>query len=167
MQALLDANADLEASNNFGATPLHIAAVYNENPAVVQALLDARANIEATDSLGQTPLHYAAAHNENPSENPAAVQAAVGQVLVDAGANVDAQDNRGFSPLELAIAFGAPKEVVQAFKTAETASNVSAQGCVTNYGCLQKRSWMASVVLRIPGGRPHPNPSPGERGNGS
>ena len=42
-------------SDRYGSTPLHRAAQYTENPAVIQALLDAGADPAAKDSFGNFP----------------------------------------------------------------------------------------------------------------
>ena len=49
-----------------GATPLHLAAEFNENPEVVTLLIKAGADVNAKDGNGFTPLYYAASFNENP-----------------------------------------------------------------------------------------------------
>ena len=59
-------------------TPLHLAAMANENPAVIETLLKAGAVLEARDKWKNTPLHYAARYNENP---------AVIETLLKAGAD--------------------------------------------------------------------------------
>ena len=89
---LLEAGANLEAQNEDGATPLHLAA-YDGTLAVVTALLEAGANLEARTKDGVTPLHLAAAFNENP---------AVVTALLEAGANLEARNEYGATPLHLA-----------------------------------------------------------------
>ena len=72
-----------------GETPLHHAAGYNANPALVDALVAVGADVGATGGdLLDTPLHYAAQHNPNP---------AVVEALVEAGADVNAR-NRAVNP---------------------------------------------------------------------
>ena len=72
-----------------GETPLHHAAQYNANPALVDALVAVGADVGATGGdLLDTPLHYAAQHNPNP---------AVVEALVEAGADVNAR-NRAVNP---------------------------------------------------------------------
>ena len=57
--------------------PLHYAALFNDNPGMVQALVDAGADPNARDGDGDTPLQLAMMFNDNPE---------VAQALVDAGA---------------------------------------------------------------------------------
>ena len=94
VQTCLAGGADIGArESEYGATPLHGAAVANENPAVINALIDAGARVKARDEVGRTPLHYATEFNENP---------AVINALIDAGADVKARaENRG-TPLHSA-----------------------------------------------------------------
>ena len=76
VQALLDAGADIHATNNRGETALRIAAFWGET-ATVQALLDASADVNATDNAGETALMVATmwGHTE------------IVEILRDAGAN--------------------------------------------------------------------------------
>ena len=55
----LTSGADIKARDEDGETPLHWAARFNENPAVIAALLDAGADPEARDEAGKTPWDYA------------------------------------------------------------------------------------------------------------
>ena len=57
--ALVDAGADTKARDKKGQTPLHWAAWYNENPAVITALLDAGSDPKARNEDGDTPWDYA------------------------------------------------------------------------------------------------------------
>ena len=95
------AGANLKKRTDNGFTPLHWAAGYNENPAVIEMLLAAGADPKATDktflSRGRipylwTPLHVAARNNENPD---------VARVLLDADADPNRQSLHG-TPLHLA-----------------------------------------------------------------
>ena len=57
IRALVDAGADVDAKNDYGDTPLHLAASGNENLAMIQALVDAGADVHAKNNHGSTPLH--------------------------------------------------------------------------------------------------------------
>ena len=78
VQALLDAEATVDATDLLGLTALHRAAHDRRtDPAVVAALLAAGANPNAQDNLGRTPLDHATEANLN--------DAAVADLLRDAG----------------------------------------------------------------------------------
>ena len=88
---LLDGGADIEAIDNYGCTPLIIAAK-DRNLDVCLALLDRGADIEAKDNRGNTPL-IVAAKKRNID---------VCLVLLDRGADIEAKDNNGNTPLIVA-----------------------------------------------------------------
>ena len=142
--ACLDTGVDLEAKDDDGRTPLHLAAFYNENPAVIEALLAAGADVKAQDKYKRTPLHRAAQFNENPAvieallnagadpktennlgqtplhdaarytENPEVIGA-----LLLAGADLEARNEDGYTPLHLAAQFNESPAVIEALLAAE------------------------------------------------
>ena len=87
-----------EATDSVGRTPLHLAAEYDAEPAVLAVLLEHGADTEAKDDFGDTPLHLAVEHSE-----PAIVTA-----LLDHGANIEAKDDLGDTPLHTAIESNEP-----------------------------------------------------------
>ena len=103
IRACLAAGANLNARNENGSTPLHIAVWHGNDPAVVATLLDAGANPNAEDENGRTPLHLAAGYNDSHD---------VTAVLVDAGADPNARDSHGSTPLHLAAAITTNPAVV-------------------------------------------------------
>ncbi len=56
---LINSGANLDIRNDFGISPLHIAAI-NNNEIALTALLDAGADSNITDLDGSTPIMYAA-----------------------------------------------------------------------------------------------------------
>ena len=99
----LAAGWDVEARNKDGLTPLHVAAGYSKDPAVITALVAAGANLEARSKIGLTPLHVAAGLSKDP---------AVITTLVAAGANLEARNQRGWTPLHYAASFSTNPAVI-------------------------------------------------------
>jgi len=91
---LTDTNL-INAKNNDGWTPLHIAAA-NGKDDMAEMLLDHGADVNAKDNGGATPLLYAAMYG----------QKEVAQVLLDHGADVNAKTVGGMTPLHYAAMRG-------------------------------------------------------------
>ena len=108
--ACLDSGADVNARDGFGIMPLHWAAQFNADPAVLETLLAAGADLGARDDfVGYTPLHRAARYNANP---------AVFEVVIIAGADLGARDDAGSTPLHLAAEHNANPAVLEVLITA-------------------------------------------------
>lgn len=109
--ACLAAGAEAAARDDsfLGWTPLHTAAIYSENLAVIEALIAAGADPKARDGdVGSTPLHRAAAFNGNE---------ALIEALIAAGADPEARNNRDRTALHYA-ASNANEVVTQVLITA-------------------------------------------------
>lgn len=111
----VNAGADLDARDGSGwsdctkCTPLHRAALYNENAEVVQVLLDAGAQVDARNGFFDTcsectPLQAAIMYNES---------AEVVKALLAAGADPNARDRAGFTPLHRAAWHNQDPSVVE------------------------------------------------------
>ena len=85
-----------EAKDALGRTPLHLAARYGAEPAVVAILLEHGADIEAKDDFGDTPLHTAVENGD----------LAVVAALLKHGADIEAKDDFGDTLLHDAIEDG-------------------------------------------------------------
>lgn len=127
----LRSGVDLKKLNEDGNTPLHSAAGFCTNPAVIATLVKAGADLEARDrKFGNTPLHLAAESNDNPLIVAALLDAgappnarsryrrtplheaalsnenpAILATLLDAGADPNARDSTGNTPLHLAARY--------------------------------------------------------------
>ena len=93
IRTLVAAGANIEARDDEGKTPIHIATAqcYDEN---LRVLIELGANIEARDKEGLSPLMIAAGETFRQQM----------KVLLAAGANVHARDHRGRTPLMIAAA---------------------------------------------------------------
>ena len=72
-------------------SPLHLAALFNREPGVLEALVRAGADLERRDRMGRTALHIAAQHN--PLSFP---------TLLALGADPDVVDDEGKTPMDYA-----------------------------------------------------------------
>ena len=94
VQKMIDSGADANAKDEWGFTPLHFAAAFNDDPDIISALVDAGAQLNARDrEWGATALHWAAWSNDNPG---------IIIALVDGGADPNARDARQSTPLHAA-----------------------------------------------------------------
>ena len=89
----INTGADVNALDEDGCSPLHLAAAFNPNPDVIGALVESGTDVNAKDKMERTPLHLAAAFNRNLE---------VIESLVGLGADVKARDEGGKAPLLIA-----------------------------------------------------------------
>jgi ankyrin repeat protein len=97
---LVEHGASVDARNQHGETPLHLAAERNYS-SFVSSLLNLGADVGAQDNNAMTPLHSA-------SRGPMPVLefCTAFQLLLEHGASVDARNKDGRTPLHLAVESG-------------------------------------------------------------
>ncbi len=112
----LSAGSDPNARDRWGYTPLHFAAAFSSDPAVINALIKAGAELQAKDyEWGATPLHWASWSSKNPY---------VITALVNGGADLNAQDEGGSTPLHAAAAHNNNPAIITALLDAGADTNV-------------------------------------------
>jgi ankyrin repeat protein len=89
IKLLINAGADIHASDEDGETPLIGAATYNKNPEITAFLIQAGANIHARADFGETVLIHATQD----------IDPEVLNVLIQAGADVNAKSDNGLTAL--------------------------------------------------------------------
>ena len=94
VRALIEAGADVNASDSGGWRPLHFAATSRSNATVVGVLISAGAEVDVQDNYGNTPLWRAVFEYRGDGATILA--------LLEAGARPNVMNTSGVSPRELA-----------------------------------------------------------------
>ena len=140
VKELIDAGADVNAHNEWGLTPVMLAAQYNHCVAVLNALIASGADInEAEPKYRSNALHLAA----NSSKNPKIIDA-----LLAAGANIDARNYLGETALIMAVN-GNPetKVTTQLIKSGADVNACDYQGhSVLEYARAAKRTYVINLL---------------------
>jgi ankyrin repeat protein len=95
---LSEADADVDATDQKGKTPLHLAAKRGDKASIL-LLVKKRANVNAIDKEGNTPLLDLASCEARPFRSTV-------KFLVQSGAKVGMADNYGNTPLSKALSRG-------------------------------------------------------------
>lgn len=95
VKRFLNKGVDINAQNEDGATPLHLA-MFACKKDIIEFLIANGANVDARNKRGATPLHNAAWTGYTASVNS----------LIKHGADVNAKDNHGDTPLHEAVSKG-------------------------------------------------------------
>ena len=98
VQGFLKRGAYIDAQDEAGRMPLHLAAIHS-SPATIKVLLKAGSQIEGLGYYGGTPLLDAA---EGGTPNNISV-------LLEVGADIEVQDKYGWTALHMAASVGTPE----------------------------------------------------------
>jgi len=103
VESLLSQGADVNARDEYGQMPLHLAVVRGRQK-IVELLISRGANIEGKDNAGRTPLHYAAGAGGlyGVRDWAQAGDPNIARLLLDRGANINAVDGEGRTALHYA-----------------------------------------------------------------
>lgn len=140
IKELLDKGADVNAHNEWGLTPVMLAAQYNHSVAVLNALIAAGADIhEAEPKYRSNALHLAA----NSSSNPKVIDA-----LLAAGANIDARNYLGETALIMAVNSNSETKIsTQLIKCGADINARDYQGhSVLEYAKTAKRTYLVNLL---------------------
>ena len=140
IKELLEKGADINAHNEWGMTPVMLAAQYNRCVAVLNALIVAGADIqEAEPKYRSNSLHLAA----NSTKNAKVIEA-----LLNAGANIDARNYLGETALIMAV--NSNPETRIATTLISLGADINAcdyQGhSVTEYAKAAKRTYIVNLL---------------------
>ena len=145
-RALIKGGADMNAQDQYGQAPLHIAAKVDK-PAFITALLQAGADPNPRDIYGETPLH-----NAFDNERPDAVVAA----LIKGGADPNAGDTYGDTPLHNAAYHGNAAAVEAIIRNGADPNAQDNGGSTALHTAAGKSEEPAVVAALIKGGaNPH------------
>lgn len=136
-QALMEANeVNVDTSNRYGLTPLHIACMKGDL-VVVQDLLGKGFNVNKPDINGVTPFHIACRMG-----NPSIIQA------MRPGANLNLQDKAGLAPVHIACMNG-NFELFNYLKTEGADINAvdKAQKNILHYACLNPNPLIVQDIV--------------------
>ena len=140
IKELLDKGADVNAHNEWGLTPVMLAAQYNHSVAVLNALIAAGSDIhEAEPKYRSNALHLAA----NSSKNPKVIEA-----LLAAGANIDARNYLGETALIMAVNSNDETKIsTQLIKSGADINARDYQGhSVLDYAKAAKRTYLVNLL---------------------
>ena len=148
--ACLEAGADPDARLVDAATPLHFAATFNPNPAVIAVLLDAGVDPGARSSNGITPLHGAAAFTGNP---------AIIYVLLSGGAepNSGAAMLADYTPLHFAAQQSDTPAIIAALLDGGADPNARGTNRATPLHLAAERQENPSIITALVGGGANPS----------
>ncbi|MCR5732701.1 MAG: ankyrin repeat domain-containing protein [Sphaerochaetaceae bacterium] len=140
IKALVEDGADVNCHNEWGLSPVMLAAQYNHCVAIVKALIDLGADIhEAEPKYRSNSLHLAA----NNSDNPKMIE-----VLLAAGADIDTRNYLGETALVMAVNNNeATRVATQLIKSGADVNATDYQGhSVLEYAKASGRTYLINLL---------------------
>lgn len=100
-ELLINHGANIEETELYGFTPLHLSSFLG-NEKVVRLLLDKGARVNSTTKVGATPLHLGKGYS-NPTDKLACKnnQLETAKLLIQHGADTTIKDEKGATPFEV------------------------------------------------------------------
>lgn len=143
IHTLVRQGADINCTNEWGLTPLMLAAQYNTHVVVLKALLKDGADISAVEpKYRSNALHLAA----NKCSNPKVIEA-----LIEAGADINARNYLGETPLIMAVSQNQNTRIFsQLISCGADITICDWQGHnVMEYARLEKRPYIITILKQL------------------
>ncbi len=140
IKKLVEEGAEVNCHNEWGLSPVMLAAQYNHCVAITKALIDLGADIhEAEPKYRSNALHLAANNSDNPK---------VVEVLLEAGANIDARNYLGETALIMAVNNNPETKMsTQLIKSGADINARDYQGhSVLDYAKVAKRTYLVNLL---------------------
>jgi ankyrin repeat protein len=140
---LINQGADIYCVNDWGLTPIMIAAQNNPSLVVLNALIDAGSDVKATEpKYRSNPLHLAANRNTNPK---------VISALVKAGVDLNSRNYLGETPLIMAVNDNDETKMVTALikEGADINARDYQNRSVLEYAILRNRTYVINTLKKL------------------
>ena len=140
---LISKGADINCANDWGMTPIMLAAQNNPSLVVLNALIEAGSDVKACEpKYKSNPLHLAANKNTNPK---------IISALIKAGASLESRNYLGETPLIMAVNSNSETKMVTAL--IKEGADVNARDyqfhSVLEYAKLKKRTYVVNALKKL------------------
>lgn len=140
---LISNGADVNCTNEWGMTPIMLAAQNNSSLVIINALIEAHSDIKATEpKYRSNSLHLAANNTTNPK---------VISTLIKAGADINSRNYLGETPLIMAVNSNKETKIITALiKEGADIFAKDYQGhSVFEYAKLNKRTYVINALKKL------------------